>query len=417
VLEMADVAFIANLSGYVPGAFSLIELLDNFYARQHDDGYIPRAFDPDTERQLHQPYDPNSTGPNLLAWVEWRHFRLTGDRARVSAVFRPLLAHHHWRRANRTWRSGLYWTTAEASGLVNQPRVPGGRHHHRHWVWVDACAQAAVDCVALERMAALLDEPELAAEIRAEHSALVQIMNAELWNDETHFYQDISPEDSFSPVKSIAAYWALHDPQLVPRERLIPFVQHLRDPWSFRPGQAVPSLSADSEGYNAKTGNGWRGAVWSALTHMVVRGLAAVDQHALAHQLALSHVDAVYRVHEHTNNFWASYAPEELGPGEPAEEDHGGQTAAAIIGLLLGNVLGLSIDWPLRQVTWRRGLTRTLAYGAHNVPLGREGTLDLTGASEMVRVRADAPFTLTVIDDQNVVQTGVPAGVFEFSLR
>jgi glycogen debranching enzyme len=414
---MADAAYIATLSGYVPAPFRLIETLDNFYARQHSDGYIPRAFDPATGDELHDPFDPNSAGANLFGWAEWRHFRLTGDRARLAAVFRPLLAQHRWRRANRTWRSGLYWTTADAAGLPNQPRVPDSRFHHRHWVWVDACAQAAVDCVALKHMAALLGEAEAVEDVAAEHDALIRAMNAELWNEEQHFYQDIDPDDKFSAVKSIAAFWTLHDPQLVPRERLAPFIQHLRDVWSFRPGVPIPSQSADSEGYNARTGNGWRGGVWPSLTYMVIRGLAVVDQYALAHQLAVSHVDAVCRVYQRDDRFWASYAPEEPGPAEPAEEDQTGQTAAAIIGMILGNVLGLSIDWPLRQVTWRRGLARTAVYGVRNMPLGNEGVFDLIGDGETVMVRTDASFTLTIIDEPNVIRTAVPAGESTFALH
>jgi hypothetical protein len=142
-----------------------------------------------------------------------------------------------------------------------------------------------------------------------------------------------------------------------------------------------------------------------------------VDQHTLAHQLAVNHVDAICRVHERTGRFWASYAPEELEPAEPTEEDHTGQTAATVVGLMLGHVLGLSIDWPLRQVTWRRELARGAAYGLRNVPLGHEGTLDLTGDGETVTVRTDAPFTLTIIAEQDIVRTAVPAGAFTFSLR
>jgi hypothetical protein len=51
------------------------------------------------------------------------------------------------------------------------------------------------------------------------------------------------------------------------------------------------------------------------------------------------------------------------------------------------------------------------------VPLGDEGTFDLIGDGETVTVRTDAPFTLTVIDEPNVVRTAVPAGSLTFSLR
>lgn len=272
-LEMRATAFISQLAGYVPGSFGLIHLLDNFYARQHDDGFIVRELDTASGRDCHGPHEPNSTGPNLLAWAEWRHFRLTGDMSRVAEVFWPLLAYHRWLRANRTWPNGLYWTTGYASSLTNQPRVPGGRYHHQHWTWVDATAQASVNAALLERMAVLLGEQAAADEVSAQRTILAQRFNDILWNEAQHFYQDIAPDGHFSAVKSIGAYWALLDAQLVPKERLTPFIQHLRDTWSFRTPSVLPSLSADSEAYNARTGNSYRGGVWPALTYMVLRGL------------------------------------------------------------------------------------------------------------------------------------------------
>lgn len=416
-IEMSTATLVTQLSGYIPGSFSLIDFLDNFYAVQHDDGFICRELDSETGADLLYPFEPNSTGPNLLSFAEWRHFRLTGDKERIAQVFWPLFAYHRWCRANRTWPNGLYWTTGYASSLINQPRVPNGSYHHQHWAWIDASAQACLDCSLLERMAVLLGEEELAAEVVAERESLHRTVNAAMWNPELSFYQDVGPNDRFSSVKSIAAYWSLLDDQLVPKERLTEFVQHLRDTWSFRVEHVLPSLSADSEAYNGRTGNGWRGAVWPSLTYMVLRGLRAVEHHSLAHKLALNHVDSVCRVFESTGHFWENYLPEMLGPAEPASIDQTGKTPSAIIAMILEDLLGLSVDWPLRQVTWRRYLEREQAYGVMNLPLGNEGTLDLMGDSETVRIRSDVPFTITVHQGQDVVQTAVPAGNFEFSME
>ena len=414
-IAMGAAPFVAQLAGYVPGATTLIELLDNFYARQHDDGFIGRALDPADGDDLYLPYEPNSTGPALLAWAEWRRFRLTGDAGRIPAVLPPLLAYHRWCRANRTWPNGLYWATGQSSGLANQPRVPGGRHHHAHWSWVDATAQASLDAALLERMAVLQGEQALADEMAAERRALAQTFNDTFWNEELSFYQDAGPDGRFSPVKSIAAYWALLDGQLIPKDRLTPFIQHLRDTWSFRTPYVLPSLAADDEAYNARTGNGWRGAIWPSLTYMVLRGLGLNEQYGLAHKLALTHVDAVSQLYETTGRLWTHYAPEDLGPGEPAAEDTTGQTAAAVIAMLLENVLGVWVDWPLRQVTWRRQWERD-QYGVRGLPLGDEGTLDLLSEGSTVRLRSDAPLTLVLHNGTEIIQTAVPAGSFAISL-
>lgn len=416
-IEMEPTAFVANLSGYAPVAPAPVELLNNFYAAQHEDGFIPGTLDTAGGTDFFDPFDPNSAGPNLLAWVEWRYFRLTGHRERIAAVFPHLLAQHRWRRANRTWRSGLYWTTAYAGGLTNQPRVPGTRYHHNHWAWIDASAQAAVDAAMLQRMAVLLEQPTVAEEIAAEREVLIQKINDEMWNDKALFYQDIGPNDRFSPVKSIAAYWALVDSQLVPKERRSAFIQHLRDSWSFRTEYVLPSLSADSEGYNARTGNGYRGGVWPSLTYMVLRGLGVADQYLLAHKLAANHLEQIVRTYEQTGCFWRSYAPEAIGPGEPGQADETGLTASVIVPMILENILGIAVDWPLRQVTWRRHLERAQGYGVRNLPLGSEGTVDLFGVGDSVRIRSDVPFTLAIHGDQDIIQMAVPAGSFDISLK
>ncbi|MEJ2749184.1 MAG: glycoside hydrolase, partial [Anaerolineae bacterium] len=241
-LFMGDSAFVVQFGVYGRRLYELITMLDNFYARQQEDGYICREIAADGQDYFY-PFDPNGTGPNILAWAEWRVYRATGDDERLAAVFWPLLALHRWCRAHRTWPNGLYWATGLSSGMDNQPRVPDSRTHHQHWSWIDASAQACLNCYVLEQMATLLSQPDLAAELNVERSRLIQLINEQMWNAETNFYQDVSPDGRFSPVKSIGAYWALLAEGLVPENRLTPFVQHLRDQWSFKLPHRIPSQS------------------------------------------------------------------------------------------------------------------------------------------------------------------------------
>jgi hypothetical protein len=416
ILEMGKTAFLTQVAGYLPGDCRLIDLLDHFYVCQHDDGFIPREIALLSDHTVSQPYEPNSTGPTLLSWAEWRYFRLTGDDSRIENVFWPLMAFHRWCRANRTWQNGLYWTTGYSSGLINQPRVPGGRYHHKHWAWIDASVQAYIDAIILERMARVLDEKTLVDELASEIGLLNHNINASMWNGEQQFYQDTGPDGRFSPVKSIAAYWSLLGERLIPPERLTPFVQHLRDTWSFKLDHCIPSLSADSEGYNSLTGNQWRGAVWPDLTYMVLRGLHNANEPELAHSLAYNHVDAVCRVHESTGRFWENYAPEDLGPGDPSDQDQTGLTGMVVAATMLENILGISLDWPLRQVTWHRQLKRDHDFGVRNLPLGHEGRMDLIVSGESIQIQTDVPFTLIIRNGRDIVQSAVPSGSFTISM-
>lgn len=406
---MWDSAFMTMFGVYGRHLFNFMGSLDNFYAKQHDDGFICREIRRDGQDYF-CPFDPNGAGPNILAWAEWRYFRATGDDGRLAQAFWPLMALHRWFRANRTWPSGLYWATGMSSGMTNQPRVPDSKYHHRHWSWVDASVQAVLNSHILEQIAVSLPEPDLAAELAAERAKLTELINGRMWNDATNFYQDIAPDGRFSPVKSIGAYWALLDRDLIPEKRLAPFVRHLREQWAFNLPHRIPSQSADSEGYNAETGNAWRGAVWSSTNFMVLQGLREIGQHELAHKIAVNHVGHVSQVYEYTDTFWENYAPEAAVPGQPAKPDFVGCTGLTPIAILLEDVIGIRVDWPLRRVVWDRRLDTDGRYGVRQYPLGDGGTADFLGNRESVTVTTDTPFTLTIRDAEQSLQAAVPAG-------
>lgn len=413
---MWDSAFMVQFGLYGRRAFGFMGTLDNFYAKQHNDGYICREINTEMGYDFFHPFDPNGTGPNILAWAEWRYFRLTGDDSRLDRVFWPLLAFHRWFRSHRTWPNGLYWATGLSSGMDNQTRVPDSSYHHRHWTWVDATMQAALNCHILSQMAATLDENELAEPLIQERQFLIREINARLWDEAASFYKDSSPDGRFSPVKSIGAYWALLDKEIIPAERLEPFLQHLRDTEAFNRPHPIPSQSADSPDYDDQTGAYWRGGVWSPTNHLVFKGLRALGKHRLAHQLAVNHIKMVGQVFEHTDTFWENYAPESAAPGEPAKPGFVGWTGLSPIAILLEDIIGISVDWPLRRVSWDRSLATDAPYGVENYPLGSDGTVSLVGDAAKVVVRTTSPFTLTIRHGEGSLQTAVPAGTTEIDL-
>ncbi|MCB8948819.1 MAG: glycoside hydrolase [Ardenticatenaceae bacterium] len=416
-LFMWDSAFMSQFGLYGRRAFSFMGNLDNLYAKQHDDGFICRQIGLETGKDFFYPFDPNATGPNILAWVEWRHYRFTGDDGRLTNIFPALMAYHRWCRANRTWPSGLYWATGHSSGLSNQPRVPNSSHHHRHWSWVDASMQASLNCYVLAQMATLLKQQTLADELEAEHARLIELINKQFWNETALFYQDVDPEGRFSQTKSIAAYWGLLDGALIPEKRLEPFVKALRENWAFKLPHRIPSQSADSDSYNFETGNYWRGGVWPATNFMVLRGLRQIGQHGLAHEIAVNHLSNVAEVYEQTGAFWENYAPETAAPGDPAAKNPVGMAGLSPITILLEDVIGLSVDWPQRRVFWDRRLASERPYGVENYPLGPDGTLSLVADAQKLTLTTDVPFTLTLRDAHQSMQTAVPSGTTEIDLE
>ena len=414
--SMWDSAFMTQFGVYGRRAFDFMGTLDNFYAKQHDDGFICREINSVAGHDLFYPFDPNGTGPNILAWAEWRVFRHTRDEERISWVFWPLLALHRWFRAHRTWPSGLYWATGKSSGMENQTRVPDSMRYHRHWTWVDATMQASLNCRILAQMANVLDEADAAEELIQEHAFLLREVNARLWNSNSGFYQDADPAGRFSLVKSVGAYWGLLDKDMVPEERLNTFIRHLHETVAFNRPHRIPSQSADSPGYDPETGNYWRGGVWSPTNYMVLKGLRYHGRRELAYQIALNHLDVVWQVFQRTDTLWENYAPEAAAPGEPSKSNYVGWTGLSPISILLEDVIGISVDWPLRRITWDRWLESETPYGVRNYPLGDEGSASLVGGADQIEIETDVPFNLTVRDREGTLQAAVPVGITTLTL-
>ncbi len=414
-LHIWDAALCTQFGLYGRRAFDFMGVLNNFYVKQHGDGFICREINSENGLDYYHPFDPNSSGPNITTWVEWRYYRLTGDDSRFPNVFWPLLAHHNWLRENRSWPNGLYWATSLSSGMSNQNRVPGGLHHHRHWSWVDATMQASLNAKNLAQIAVALGENQAAEKLREEHNDLVQAANKHLWNEDLCFYQDVDPKGRFSSVKSIGAYWSLLDPEMIVKERLEPFLLHLRDPLSFNRPYRAPSLAANDDDYLREDGEFWRGGVWAPTNYMLLKGLRDSGQHRLAHEIALNHLDQVCKVFERTDTFWEYYQPESAAPGTKAKPHFVGWTGLSAIAMLIEDVIGIQVDWPKRQVMWDRRLDTDEAYGLRNFPLGREGILSLMGDHERIVVKTTVPFTLIIQEDEKKLQTAISAGETEIA--
>jgi hypothetical protein len=52
---------------YASHLFDFIGMLDNFYAKQHDDGFICRQLEINTGTDRFEKYDPASTGPDIFS--------------------------------------------------------------------------------------------------------------------------------------------------------------------------------------------------------------------------------------------------------------------------------------------------------------------------------------------------------------
>ena len=405
-LFMWDSAFIVTYGKYGSRAFDFQSTLDNFYARQHPDGFICREICEDKSGDQFHRHDPSSTGPNVLPWAEWLYFENFGDALRIKKVFPPLLAYHRWLREHRTWRDGSYWTTGWGSGMDNSPRVERGddpRFSNGHMVWIDACCQMILSGKILYKMASLIGRENEARDVLDEALYLEKYVNEKMWDEREGFYFDLR-RDGLSDVKTIASYWALVA-GIVPPERLERFVSHLTNKGEFMRPHAPATLSADDPEY-CPLGGYWRGSVWAPTTYMTLRGLDAAGYEDVAYKIAKRHHAAVCEVWEKTGTFWENYAPDVIDRGEKGKSDFVGWTGLPPIAVFLEYVIGIKPRGNEKTVVWR--VRETARHGVARYPLGKDTDLDLVceareSASERpdvkVRVLRGGPVTVKVVWD------------------
>ena len=386
-----DSCFMTLFGRYGTRAFPFFRTLDNFYAKQHPDGFICREIGRALGDDRFPRFDPSATGPNVLAWAEWEHYRNFGDRDRLARVFPVLCAYHQWLRAYRTWPDGTSWSTGWGSGMDNQPRLPAGtpyadpERYHGRMTWVDATLQQILSARLLAQMGQALGAEAEVADMREEALRLRRFANKHLWSEAERFYCDRRDDGGLTHVKSVGAYWALLA-GIVPPSRLAPFVAHLEDPRTFKRPHRVPSLSADHPSYDPRGGY-WKGAVWAPTTYMVLRGLTEIGRDALAHEIGRNHLDNVVAVFEKTGTLHENYAPESTAPGTPSKPDFVGWTGLPPIAVLLEYVFGLRPDAAAGRLLWDLRLTE--AHGVRRYPMGPDLSIDLSCAAR--RAPSDPP--------------------------
>jgi hypothetical protein len=399
-LFMWDSSFVTCFGSYARRAFNFQNTLDNFYRKQHTDGFICREIsETDGEDTFHR-FDPSSTGPNVMAWAEWNYYLKTGDQRRLELVFPALIAYHQWCRTYRSWPDGSYWSTGWGSGMDNLPRVMGYEDVpfvNGHMTWVDATLQALLSARLLLQIATRIGRESDVPDLRQEVELLEAYANQYLWNELISFYCDRFAGGELSPMKHIGAYWSLLA-GCVPAERMAGLLAHLENPAEFNRLHRAPALSADDPSYSG-TGGYWCGGVWAPTNFMVLKGLDEVGRRDLAHQIALNHLSNVVQVFEsddtpwtgaeqfrrffHLENLkiddkhtlWEDYAADAVAPNGHAKPGYVGWTGLPPIAVLLEDVFGLTPDAPANRLTWDIRLLEE--HGVNRYPFGPSGILDL----------------------------------------
>lgn len=413
---MWDNSFMAMFGRYGRRAFLFQGTLDNFYAKQHKDGFICREISEKNGNEGFSKYDVSSTGPNLLPWAEWEYFLSVNDTVRLGSVFPPLVAYYQWFRTFRTWKDGSYFSSGWGCGMDNQPRLEDGYNpewDHGFMSWIDITLQQIFVGKILVRMAEVLDREGDVKDILSEIDYLQSFVNEKMWDDRSSFYYDLLRNGELNYVKSIAAYWALLA-DVVPEKKLPTFLAHLENEREFARPHRPTTLAADAEEYEPDGGY-WRGGVWAPTTYMLLKGLTAIGQDSLAYDIAWNHFSNVIRVFNETGTFWENYAPENGYFPANSRKDFVGWTGITPISILFEYIWGIRPQPDKNLVVW--DIRQTDAFGVKNYPFGIDGTIDLQCAKRKkptdkpkISVRSNCNFTLHLIWNGGTQTIKVKAG-------
>lgn len=370
---MWDCSFMMMYGKYARSAFDFQNTLNNFYAKQHPDGFICREIRKDGT-DVFQRFDPSSTGPNIMPWAEWEYFKNFNDKDRLKKVFPVLLAFYNWYSTYRTWPDGTYYSSGWGCGMDNQHRVTkqySAEFSHGFMSWIDISFQEIYAGKILIEMAKVLDRENDVVEIKKQQDRLSKQINSSMWNEDEKYYFDRYKTGELNTTMSIGSYWGLLA-GTIPENRINDMVDHLQDTSKFDRKHRVPTLSASDPNYEPNRGY-WNGGVWAPTTYMVLRGLTENKFDSLAYEIGSNHVHNVTKVFNETNTFWENYAPDKV-KGE-FRSDFVGWTGLAPISVLLEYVFGIRPNVPDNELVIDVNLTDE--YGVTDYPYGVDGMIDI----------------------------------------
>jgi len=438
-----DTSFMTMFCNYahpwIPGICSL----DNFYAKQYEDGEICREINRTTGKdfqawvnsedrplfsrwgyawakglkQTNVVYKGRAVPtPNpkltldalnhpILAWAELESYRITADKARLHIVWEPLVRYYQALQKYLRQGNGLYMT--DSASMDNATRniylTSGG-------IGIDISSEMVLFARSLAEMGHILGRNEEAKKYQDDAEELSRLINTHMWDAERRFYFDLTLAGKKAPVKSIAAFWTLlaHVASTAQAEAL---VAELDNPRTFRTVHRVPTLAADEPGFDPEGGY-WNGAVWAPTERMVVQGLENYGYKKLAREIALNHLHNVVEVFKETGTLWENYAPQSVSRGKPSKGDFVGWTGIAPIAFFIEYAIGIRANAITDTITWdvrspKRVGVENLWFGGRTVSL----ICEQAGANgkRTIKAKSNRPFHLILNLNGKTKAVDVPA--------
>ena len=211
--------------------------------------------------------------PPIFAWAVWRVYEVNHDQAWLAQVYPGLQANYDYWWKNNQVGDALF--TGGSLGMDNLPRSSAGQPR------VDATAWMAFFARDMARIASELGDTTSSERYWVDRGHIQEQINAQMWDESTSFYYDLTSSGDFLADKTYAGLIPLIA-GVVPDERLPAILASLRDESQFMSPGGIRSMSAASPDYlPATAGRGidanWRGPVWVPINYLLVETLSDID--------------------------------------------------------------------------------------------------------------------------------------------
>jgi len=333
--------------------FPVMPLLDNFYAKQEEDGAIRGEYGERNGKPVVKRPNPEGVAPPLFAWAEHNIYHKIGSKKRVKDIVPKLQRHYEW--IERTFRgdNGLYSVPLAATGMENSPR-------HDMAYPIDFNCQMAMSALYISHLADLLNDKEVSYHYKKAYFSLKTRISSLMWSDAEGYYYDLDKNGRQIPLKTIACFLPLLA-QIPNEERGEALIKHLSDPKHFGLENPFPTLAACEKAFSVQ-GNGFRGSVYPEHTYMVIKGLEKYNRYDLAREFALRHLyyvlDGLHPDSGKQGTLWEAYLPTREGPAKWSDNRKFPRSrylptaALSTISLMIENVVGLNVSLPRKTVDW-----------------------------------------------------------------
>jgi len=197
-----DSCFMLMYAHYAEPQFHAIGTLDNFYAKQHEDGYICREINRETGKDYQL---AASRTPSTRRCIRGSSGRTTFDR-RQEPISRCAASSHQVLRldpGSPPAENGLYWNTGLGSGEDDLVR------NATAYSWVDMTSQQAQNAYFIARIAEQIGERQVKEYFDDENKALSKLVTGTMWDAKTGFYYDLKRDGTETGIKTILGFWPM----------------------------------------------------------------------------------------------------------------------------------------------------------------------------------------------------------------